>query len=130
MRNRVVNKRPEECKKIVFSYTIKQLKHRLRHQFTEQYRKTNFDEFFYQFYFEEISKAEGIQLEDFYYPIASTKCKKNSAKTINTAYLSNIRKSGKFMDDLKSYIYSQLTKDYAKEIDAEPILRRINAASA
>lgn len=117
VRNKVVNKRPEECKKIVFSYTIKQLKHRLRHQFTDQYRKTCFDEFFYQVYFEEIAKREGIPLEDFYYPIASTKCKKNSAKTINTAYLSNIRKSDRFMDDLKTYIYTQLLKDYSKEID-------------
>ena len=119
VKNKTVHKRPEECKKIVFSYTIKQLKHRLRDRYTQQYRKTNFDEFFYQFYFEEISVHENILLEDFYYPIASTKCKKNSAKTINTAYLSNIRKSDKFMSDLKTYIYTQLIRDYTKEIDAK-----------
>lgn len=119
VRNKTVHKRPEECKKIVFSYTIKQLKHKLRDRYTQQYRKTNFDEFFYQFYFEDVAAQENILLEDFYYPIASTKCKKNSAKTINTAYLSNIRRSDKFMGDLKAYIHTQLVRDYTKEIDAK-----------
>lgn len=119
IKNKTVNKRPEECKKIIFSYTIKQLKHRLRDRYTELYRKNTFDEFFYMFYFDEISKKEGILIEDFYYPIASTKCKKNSAKTINQTYLNNIRKSDKFMTDIGNYITKRFASDYNKEVDSK-----------
>lgn len=115
--SRMVDKRPEECKKIILSYTIKQLKHRLRETYPGQYIKQTFEVFFYQHYFDHISKSEGIPLDDFYYPIASTKCKKSSAKTINKAYLSNIRKSDKFMADVRQYMDQQFTHDYAKEID-------------
>lgn len=36
IKNRIVDKRPEECKKIILTYTIKQLKYRLREQYSQQ----------------------------------------------------------------------------------------------
>ena len=117
VKEQVVDKRPEECKKIVLSYSIKHLKYQLREKYSQQYRKNSFEEFFYAYYFEEISKAEGIPLADFYYPIASTKCKKNSAKTINKTYLQNIGKSQLFMESLRDYIANGFVKDYSREID-------------
>lgn len=119
IKSSLVEKRPEECKKIILSYTIKQLKHRLREKYSELYRKNTFEEFFYQYYFSHVAKDQGIPLEDFYYPIASTKCKKNSAKTINKTYLMNIKKSDMFMTDLREYINSDFVRDYGKEIDSK-----------
>lgn len=117
IKGRSVEKRPEECKKIVLSYTIKQLKNSLKNHYAQQYRKNTFEEFFYQYYFEHVSTSESIPLEDFYYPIASVKCKKNSSKTINKTYINNIKKSEKFMVAANKYIETDFLKDYTKEID-------------
>ena len=112
----VSSKRPEECKKIIFSLTIKFLKNKLRNSCKRQYRKKAFENYFYNYYFSEIAKKEHIPIQDFYYPVSYNKNKKNAYKTINKPYIGNIRKSKKFIRDFNSYINNQLIEDYKKEV--------------
>lgn len=60
-----------------------------------------------------------IPLNYFYYPIVSIKCKKNSAKTINKTYLENIKRSERFMVEVRDYINYNFIKDYGREIDSK-----------
>lgn len=110
------NKRPEECKKIIFSLTIKSLKNKLRNNCKRSYRKKAFESYFYNHYFSEIAKKEHIPITDFYYPVSYNKNKKNAYKTINKSYLGNIKKSKKFVRDFNGYMNHHLIEDYKKEI--------------
>ena len=115
--NDVFRRRPEECKKMVFGYAIKQLKRRLRDSLNCRYRKNGFEEFFYTHYFGEAAAKEGLPIADFYYPIVSEKKKMGSARTINKAYISNIKKSDAFAADFEEYLNVFFVDDYCKEID-------------
>lgn len=117
--NEIFNRRPEECKKMVLGYAIKQLKRRLRDSLSCKYRKNGFDEFFYHHYFNEASQREGLPLQDFFYPIVSEKKKTGSARTINKTYINNIKKSEIFIIDLEIYLNQHFTEDYSKEIDSK-----------
>ena len=117
--NEVFKKRPEECKKMVFGYVIKQLKRRLKDSLTCRYRKSGFEEVFYRHYFEAAAKQEGLPIEDFYYPIVSDKKKVGTVKTINKVYIANIKKSDLFISDFEEYIVRHFLSDYTKEIDVK-----------
>jgi len=117
LENERSKKRPEECKKMVFGYAIKNLKRRLKESINCKYKKNGFEDFFYRHYFERVSNQEGIQLEDFYYPIVSEKKKIGNSRTINKTYIKIIKKSDYFINDFQEYIEKYFIADYSKEID-------------
>lgn len=112
-------KRAEECKKLVIGFSIKKLKLRLRNSLNCQYKKSQFDEYFYNYYFGAAAKKEGLPIKDFYYPIVSVEKKLNSARTLNKGYLRNINKSDLFVNDFEEYVSTQFVIDYGKEIDSK-----------
>ena len=117
-------KRPEECKKLVFSMTIKHLKNKLRCNYKKIYRKKSFESYFYYYYFNEIAKKERIPIQDFYYPVSYNKNKRNAFKTINKQYIENIKKSRKFIADFLNYICGSLVEDYKGEV-AERLMEMV-----
>lgn len=113
------DKRPEECKKLIFSLTIKHMKKQLKEKKKKIYKKKSFENLFYKHYFRRIADKEGLSIHDFYYPISYNKNKKNAFKTINKAYITNIRKSSAFIDDFMNYLDKGLIENYKGEIKSQ-----------
>ena len=116
--NSTVDKRPEECKKLIFSLAIKHMKKKLKQNpMFKNINKWQFEEKFYEFYFGDISEQEGIPLINFYFPISKNRKKKTIYKTLNKPYIDIVKKSDKFIIEFLEYIERQAIIDYSKEID-------------
>ena len=108
------SKRFEENIKFIFKLTLKKLKNKMlkRYKITSYCR--SFDVQFYNFYFLELARANGLQIEAFHDPLNS----RAGSKTLNSAYLTLVFSSTKFREDFLSYITSQeIITDYQTNLD-------------
>lgn len=116
-----ISKRPEQNYKLIFMLTLKFMKEELKGEIERNMRKKDFEKYFYNYYFKEISEKNGIPLEHFFHPKNSKAQKlmkeKNIPKTINLYYIENISKSEKFLESFFNYLENNLIEDYEKLID-------------
>lgn len=80
------HKRSEEKNKFVFKSVLKDLKKKYQEEH-EIKNEIESEKSFYQFYFSEKARKEGIHINSFYDPLYNIKMKNKSFKTINICYL-------------------------------------------
>ncbi len=61
-------KRPEENYKFIFKRCLKKMKDDLKKTFKRKTKKKDQERYFYNYFFKQISKSEGIPIEHFYHP--------------------------------------------------------------
>lgn len=105
-------KRPEEKYKFVFKKSLKNLKKKIREHYNKLRPKIKFNDFFYNYYFLEVSKKENLSIEHFYHPKSGNKIN----KTINANYIRLIKKSDLFIKDFFDYTNNHLIVKYQKSI--------------
>ena len=95
-------KRTEENYKIVFNWCFKFLKRKLAERLIAEGHKPlckrELENYFYNFYFKEVSEGKGLELIKFAKPNFTNKVQ-NGEKTFNSNFISNIQLSAHFMGD-------------------------------
>ena len=111
-------KRPEENYKFIFKRCIKYLKEALKTSKGKKMSKKDFNDYFYKYYFEAAAKKENLSIDLFKHPQNRNK-KDNFPKTINIEYISYLKKSDLFLDDLYKYLDDKLMDEYKEIIDSK-----------
>jgi hypothetical protein len=118
-------KRPEENYKFIFKLCLKNMKENLRAKINKTMRKKEFEKYFYDHFFKEISEENAIPIEHFYHPKNSKALKKMKSKskdmpkTINQYYIENISKSSDFLHQFLTYLDNHLLTEYEESIDSK-----------
>lgn len=110
------NKRLEENYKLVFKKALKYLLRKFKKYNEVKGKKNDLEQQFYKFYFEEVFKSEGIEVEMGIDPESNTFKGQNlfNPKTINSRYVTNIMKSGLFKAHFEDFLENQFVTDYNK----------------
>ena len=105
-------KRPEEKYKFVFKKSLKYLKKKIRVQYDKKKPKIKFMDYFYNYYFLEVSKKQNLSIDHFHHPKRGNKIN----KTINANYIKLIKKSNIFLKDFFTFTNNFLVSKYKKNI--------------
>lgn len=110
------NKRLEENYKLVFKKALKYLLRKFKKYNEVKGKKNDLEQQFYKFYFEEVFKSEGIEVEMGIDPESNTFKGQNlfNPKTINSRYVTNIMKSALFKAHFEDFLENQFVTDYNK----------------
>jgi hypothetical protein len=110
------NKRLEENYKLVFKKALKYLLRKFKKYNEVKGKKNDLEQQFYKFYFEEVFKSEGIEVEMGIDPESNTFKGQNlfNPKTINSRYVTNIMKSILFKAHFEDFLENQFVTDYNK----------------
>lgn len=110
------NKRLEENYKLVFKKALKYLLRKFKKYNEVKGKKNDLEQQFYKFYFEEVFKEQGIELEMGIDPLSKTFKGQNlfNPKTINSRYVTNIMKSELFKAHFQDFLENQFVTDYNK----------------
>lgn len=110
------NKRLEENYKLVFKKALKYLLRKFKKYNEVKGKKNDLEQQFYKFYFEEVFKEQGIEVEMGIDPLSKTFKGQNlfNPKTINSRYVTNIMKSELFKGHFQDFLENQFVTDYNK----------------